>query len=249
MGQGLYTILRQVVAHETSLPPESIKVQVSTEYAVECGMTTASRATMLGSEATRRACVAINEKFSAGASLADLVGQGFGGEFICDFTSKPGKGGDNPVTHVTFGYAAQVVVLDDDGKMSKVVACHDVGRIMNQALCEGQIEGALHMGLGYALCEDMRCEEGVPESTKLGDLQILKAKHTPEIEVKLIEVPDVHTEYGAKGVGEIGLVPTAPAVAAALHSFDGIRRHTLPMRGSVAARAVLPKAVREDDHA
>ena len=249
MGQGLYTILRQVVAHETSIPPEKIMVQVSTEYAVECGMTTASRATMLGSEATRRACVAINKELQGGAALADLVGQGFHGEFICDFTSKPGKGGDNPITHVTFGYAAQVVILDEDGKLSRVVACHDVGRIMNQALCEGQIEGALHMGLGYALAEDMRCEQGVPESTKIGDLQILKAKHTPEIEVKLIEVPDPHTEYGAKGVGEIGLVPTAPAVAAALHSYDGIRRHTLPMRGSAAARAVLPKAVREDDHA
>ncbi len=249
MGQGLYTILRQVVAHETSIPPENIMVQVSTEYAVECGMTTASRATMLGSEATRRACVAINEELHSGVPLADLVGQGFHGEFICDFTTKPGKGGDNPITHVTFGYAAQVVVLDDDGKLSRVVACHDVGRIMNQALCEGQIEGALHMGLGYALCEDMRCENGVPESTKLGDLHILKAKHMPEIEVKLIEVPDPHTEYGAKGVGEIGLVPTAPAVAAALHAYDGIRRHSLPMRGSAAARAAMPRSAREDDHA
>jgi xanthine dehydrogenase molybdenum-binding subunit len=150
---------------------------------------------------------------------------------------------------VTFGYAAQVVILDDDGKLSRVVATHDVGRIMNRALCEGQIEGALHMGLGYALCEDMRSPGGVPESTKLNDLHILRAKNTPEIEVRLIEVPDLHTEYGAKGVGEIGLVPTAPAVAGALHAFDGIRRRDLPMRGSAAARAVLPRSVREEDHA
>ena len=120
---------------------------------------------------------------------------------------------------------------------------------MNQALCEGQIEGALHMGLGYALCEDMPSPGGVPESTKLNDLHILRAKHTPEIEVRLIEVPDVHTEYGAKGVGEIGLVPTAPAVAGALHAFDGIRRCNLPMRGSAAARAAMPRAAREEDHA
>jgi len=249
MGQGLYTILRQVVAHETGLDPEQIQVQVSTEYAVECGMTTASRGTMLGSEATRRASVLFKEKLDGGACLADLVGQGFDGEFICDFTSKPGEGGEHPVTHVPFGYAAQVVILDDDGKLSKVVATHDVGRIMNQALCEGQIEGALHMGLGYALCEDMPSPGGVPESTKLNDLHILRAKHTPEIEVRLIEVPDIHTEYGAKGVGEIGLVPTAPAVAGALHAFDGIRRRVLPMRGSAAARAVMPRSVREEDHA
>jgi selenium-dependent xanthine dehydrogenase len=250
MGQGLYTILRQVLHHETGINPGDIEVEVNTTYAVECGMTTASRATMLASEATRRAAVKLHEVLSSGKTLADLVGQEFGGEFICDFTVKPSKeGGEGEVTHVTFGYATQVVILDDDGKLKKVIAAHDVGRIMNRALCEGQLEGAIHMGLGYGLTEDLPVEGGWPVSTKLNDLQILRAKHVPEIEVRLIEVPDPHTKYGAKGVGEIGLVPTAGAVAGALYAFDGIHRTKLPMRGSAAARAILPRKFHEEDHA
>lgn len=249
MGQGLYTIIRQVLHHETGIDPNHIEVQVNTTYAVECGMTTASRATMLASEATRRAAVKLASALD-GASLSDLVGQEYGGEFICDFTVKPGsQGGEGEVTHVTFGYATQVVMLDDDGKLEKVIAAHDVGRIMNRALCEGQLEGAIHMGLGYGLTEDLPVEGGWPVSTKLNDLQILRAKHVPEIEVRLLEVPDPHTKYGAKGVGEIGLVPTAAAVAGALHAFDGIRRTQLPMRGSAAARAILPRKFHEEDHA
>jgi xanthine dehydrogenase molybdenum-binding subunit len=151
---------------------------------------------------------------------------------------------------MTFGYATQVVILDEAGVLKKVVAAHDVGRVMNRTTCEGQVEGSVHMGLGYALTEDCPTEGGFPVSTKFGDLQILRSRDTPEIEVKLIEVPDpIGACYGAKGVGEIGLVPTAGAVAGALQRFDGIYRHTLPMRGSAAARAILPRKKAEEDHA
>ena len=249
MGQGLMTVLRQVVHHETGLPVDAIDVEVSTKYAVECGMTTASRATMLAGEATRRAAVALRQALG-GRRLSDLEGQEFPGEFICDFTVQPGADDNpNPVTHVTFGYATQVVLLDEAGRLRKVVAVHDVGRVMNRSTCEGQVQGAIHMGLGYALTEDLPTLGGHLLSTKLADLHILSAKQTPEIEVHLLEVPDPHSEYGVKGVGEIGLVPTAPAVAAALHHHDGIWRNRLPMRGSAAARALLPKRMHEEDHA
>jgi len=227
--------------------PEHIRVETSTAFAVLCGMTTASRATMLTVEAARRACVGMNEALSV-APIGDLVGQEFAGEFICDFTVAPGGDEPNPVTHVTFGYATQVVLLDDEGKLQKVVAAHDVGRVMNRVACVGQVEGGVHMGLGFALTEDLPSDGGHLVSTKLADLGIIKAKHVPEIEVHLIEVPDPHTKYGVKGVGEIGLVPTAPAVAGALQRFDGLWRKHLPMRGSAAARAVLPRKMREPDH-
>ncbi len=248
MGQGLFTVLRGVVSRSTGVPAELIRVETSTEYAVLCGMTTASRATMLCVEAARRAC----KKMAAamhGRSLPDLVGEEFPGEFICDFTVAPGGPQVNPVTHVTFGYAAQVVLLGEDGTLSKVVAAHDVGRVMNRVACVGQIEGGVHMGLGFALTEDLPSEGGFLRSTKLADLGLIKARQMPEVEVMLIEVPDPHTEYGVKGVGEIGLVPTAPAVAAALRKFDGIWRTRLPMRGSAAARVALPRRLREPDHA
>ncbi len=248
MGQGLFTVLRGLVSRSTGVPAEQIRVETSTEFAVLCGMTTASRATMLCVEAARRACVRMSEALD-GSSLADLVGKEFAGEFVCDFTVAPGDAWENPVTHVTFGYAAQVVLLGEDGTLRKVVAAHDVGRVMNRVACVGQIEGGVHMGLGFALTEDLPTEGGFLKSTKLADLGLIKARQMPEVDVLLIEVPDPHTEYGVKGVGEIGLVPTAPAVAAALRKFDGIWRTTLPMRGSAAARVCLPRRMREPDHA
>ncbi len=247
MGQGFLTVVRQVVVHELGLPGEQVMVSVHSDEATTCGMTTASRATMLGCEAARRACLKLGEALQQ-ATLSELVGESYTGEFVCDFTSKPGKGGPNAKTHVTFGYAAQVAILDENGRLEKMVAAHDVGRVHHRKSCEGQIEGAVHMGVGYALTEDLPTEGGRLVSTQLNDLRILSARHTPEIEVILLEVPDPHSHYGTKGVGEIGLVPTAPAVAAALHRYDGIWRNRLPMGGSAAARAVLPRRLHEEDH-
>lgn len=97
-------------------------------------------------------------------------------------------------------------------------------------LCEGQIEGAVHMGLGYALSEEFPTdEEGRPTHMTLRSLGILRAKDVPLIEPLLVEVPQPRSPYGIKGMGEIGLVPTAGAVAAALHDLDGQWRVTLPM--------------------
>jgi xanthine dehydrogenase molybdenum-binding subunit len=114
------------------------------------------------------------------------------------------------------------------------VAIHDVGRAVNPQLCAGQVEGSVHMGLGYALTEDFPHDPatGFPTATTLRHLGILRPKDIPEIEVELLECPQPNAPYGIKGVGEIGLVPTAPAVAAALHAADGVWRNRLPMRRS-----------------
>ena len=116
-----------------------------------------------------------------------------------------------------------------------MIAAHDVGRAINPVQCAQQIEGAIHMGLGYALTEDLPCEGGRPVSTRMRDLGILPAAAMPEVEVILLEVPDPVGGYGSKGVGEIGLVPTAGAVASALWAYDGIRRTSLPMCDAPAA--------------
>jgi len=124
-----------------------------------------------------------------------------------------------------------MVVLDEGGSVDRVVAVHDVGRAVNPLLVEGQVEGSVHMGLGYALTEDFPADESaMPTATTLRQLGILRAKDMPAVEVRLVEVPQPRSPFGIKGVGEIGLVPTAPAVAAALHAFDGEHRHRLPMR-------------------
>ena len=246
MGQGLHTILRQVVSQETGLAPDLMDVRTVSLAEVECGMTTASRATALctaaGQIAARQLAGAL-----ATSPLADLAGRRFTGEFICDFTTAPGAAVAEPVTHMAFGFATQVVILDDEGMIAKVVAAHDVGRAINPQSCAGQIEGGVHMGLGYALSEDFPCVDGHPVHLGLRDLGILRAAHTPEIEVILIEVPDGVGGYGSKGVGEIGLVPTAGAVAAALYAHDGTWRNALPMSDAPAAQPSLPRSRRPEN--
>ena len=117
-------------------------------------------------------------------------------------------------THTAFGWATQVCILDENGQLERMIAAHDVGRAVNPDLCEGQIEGSVHMGLGYALTEELPTENGMPVTFKLRDLGVLRARDMPPCDVILVEDPEPEGPYGAKGVGEIGLVPTAGAVAA-----------------------------------
>ncbi len=109
---------------------------------------------------------------------------------------------------------------------------HDVGKAVNPMLVEGQVEGSVHMGLGYALTEEFPTdpETGFPTNTTLRSLGILRAKDVPEIEVRIVEVPQPRAPFGIKGVGEIGLVPTAPAVAAARRAATGHWATVLPMK-------------------
>ena len=124
-----------------------------------------------------------------------------------------------------------MVTLDaDSGTVDGVVAAHDVGRAVNPLLCEGQVEGAVHMGLGYALSEGFPCDEaGRPLNDTLRSLDIIRPKDMPPVEVILVEAAEPNSPYGIKGVGEIGLVPTAGAVAAAMRSHDGQWRTELPL--------------------
>jgi xanthine dehydrogenase molybdenum-binding subunit len=194
-------------------------------------MTTASRATSIVGNSIIDACRDFVADLSD-HSLEQLVGREYRGSWTCDWTNQPGAAttGAAICTHYSYSYAAQVVIADPAGEITKVIAAHDAGRIINPTLFEGQIEGSVHMGLGYALTEALETERGRPVSTRLGKCGVLRAKQMPEIEVIGVEVPDEFGAFGCKGVGEIGLVPTAPAVANALWKVDGVRRRTLPMR-------------------
>jgi xanthine dehydrogenase molybdenum-binding subunit len=100
------------------------------------------------------------------------------------------------------------------------------------------------MGLGYALTEELPCEDGRPVTASLREIGVLRGRDMPRTEVILVEEPEPEGPFGAKGVGEIGLVPTAAAVAGALEAFDGVRRTTLPMKDSPAARAMSVGRIR-----
>ncbi|MDH3500290.1 MAG: selenium-dependent xanthine dehydrogenase [Acidimicrobiia bacterium] len=230
MGQGVHTVALQVAAQELNHAPERIRVVVDTTRELGAGQTTGSRGTLMGAGAVQAACQ---------AAVADgcKVGVDYEGEYRVDWTNKLGDDLEHPILHSAFGYAAQVVIADAaTGRVEKVVAAHDVGKAVNPLLCRGQIEGAVHMGLGYALTEDFPNDDwGRPTNMTIRSLGILRPKDVPEIEVILVEAPQPRAPYGIKGVGEIGLVPTAGAVAAALHAVDGKWRTRLPMRAATRA--------------
>ncbi len=229
MGQGVHTMAIQFFCQETGLPAEIVEVRVDTAADAPAGMTTASRATSIIGNAVLDACRKLTADLQR-HSLETLVGRVYEGEWVCDWTTPPGDDGEEVLTHYSYGYATQVVILNETGEIERVVAAHDAGKVINPLLFEGQIEGAIHMGLGYALTEELVLEKGIPKSTRLRKLGILRAKEMPEIKVVPVEVPDPYGPYGAKGVGEIGLVPTAAAVANAYCQLDGIRRYQLPLR-------------------
>lgn len=228
MGQGVHNMALQTLCEETNLNPEIIEVIVDTEAQIKTGMTTSSRATALVGLAVIHAAKAFKQDLET-QSLQALVGKIYTGQFVCDWTTKPGVTDREPIIHYSYGYAAQVCILDENGKIVKMIAAHDGGKIMNPMLFEGQIEGGVHMGLGYALSEDLPMKDGYLVSDRMKDLQILRAHETPEIKVIGVEVKDEIGPYGAKGIGEIGLVPTAAAVANALTTFDGLKRTSLPL--------------------
>jgi len=231
MGQGINTVAMQVAIEELgqhlAIDERRVRVVVDTTRELGLGQTTGSRGTLMGAGAVQDACrTALEAGLTRGI---DHVG-----EYRVDWTTKLGDPGvTNPIIHSTFGYATQLVVIDrETGKIERVVAAHDVGRAVNPTLCEGQIEGSIHMGLGYALSEDFPAdpETGFPTNMTLRSLGILRAKDVPPMKVMLVESPQPNAPYGIKGVGEIGLVPTAGAVAKALHELDGVWRTHLPMR-------------------
>jgi len=228
MGQGVHNMAIQTLHQETGIDPDIINVIVDTSAGLPTGMTTSSRATALVGNAIIDAAKTITKDLQNN-SLKELSGNIYSGKYICDWTTKPGDKTDKPLIHFSYGYATQVVILDEFGKINKVIAAHDGGKIMNKMLFEGQIEGAVHMGLGYALSEDLPMKDGKPLSYKFNDLGIIRAKDMPKVEVIGIEEKDPVGPYGAKGIGEIGMVPTAAAVANALYTYDGKRRHQLPM--------------------
>ncbi len=238
MGQGLLTVLIQFAVEVTGLPAELFRPRVDSTFALGCGQTTGSRATLFGGNAVKSAATKLRAALDEGKTLAELDGEIFAADVVVDDTTAPGARVSKVKTHTSFGFATQLCILDEDGRVERFVAAHDVGRAVNPTLCEGQIQGSVHMGLGYALTETLDCEGGWPVTYKLRDIGVLRARDMPEVDVILVEEPEPEGPFGAKGVGEIGLVPTAGAVAGALSAFDGVQRMVLPMKESPAGAAM-----------
>jgi selenium-dependent xanthine dehydrogenase len=228
MGQGIATVVLQIVAEATGLPRSAIRVHTpDTMVTPDSGTTTASRQTLVTGEAARRAAVALYQDLSD-RPLAELEGREYYREFEA-VTDPMTSDKPNRVSHIAYAYATQVVILDTEGRVKRVVAAHDVGRVINLNGVEGQIEGGVVMGLGYALTEEFPLSNGVPTAS-FSTLGLMRSTQVPEIECIIIEKNPSGLAYGAKGMGEIVCVATPPAVAGAFFRRDGKLRNNLPLQ-------------------
>ncbi len=227
IGQGLGTVLVQIVCETTGLPREAVVyAPPNTGNSPDSGTTSGSRQTLITGEAARRACELLNAAM-ANSSLADLEGEIYYAEYLAK-TDPLGSPKPNPVSHVAYGYATQVAILGEDGKLRKIIAAHDVGRAVNPLSVEGQIEGGVVMSMGFALTERYPLTDCKP-TAKFGTLGLLRANEIPEIEPIIVEKAGLQVAYGAIGIGEITAIPTAPAIADAYYRLDGKARSRLPL--------------------
>ena len=234
IGQGLGTVLTQMVCTQTGIARADVVYERSNTYcAPDSGTTSGSRQTLFTGEACRRACADLIEAMK-GKTLTELEGQEFYGEYLGK-TDPLGAPVPNPVSHVAYGYATQVCILNEEGRVERMIAAHDVGKAVNPTSVEGQIEGGVVMSLGYALTERYPLTDCKP-TAKFGTLGLFRANQIPEITPIIVEKPGLNVACGAIGIGEITSIPTAPAVADAYFRFDGVRRTSLPLEGTPYSR-------------
>jgi CO/xanthine dehydrogenase Mo-binding subunit len=204
----------------------------NTWIAPDSGDTSGSRQTLVTGEACRRACEKLMEAKSQGKTLKDLAGQEFYGEYLAK-TDPLGANVPNPVSHVAYGYATQMCIINPKtGRIEKMEAAHDVGKAVNPLSCEGQIEGGVVMSMGYALRENYPIDENCKPIEKYGSLGLFRAHEIPEIKAIVIDKPGLDVACGAIGIGEITSIPTAPAITDAYYRYDGERRYALPISGT-----------------
>ena len=173
IGQGCATVFLQMLAEATGLPLEKLRnMGANSEVAPDSGTTSGSRQTLITGEAVRMAAAELRADLDgAGGDLSALEGLEYSAEFF-DPTDKLGADKPNPKSHVAYGFATHVVILDDDGRVKEVYAAHDSGKVVNPTSIQGQIEGGVLMGLGYALTEDFPLKDCVPQA-KFGTLGLM----------------------------------------------------------------------------
>ena len=230
IGQGLGTVLVQMTVTNTDLKRDDIVYERSNTWiAPDSGTTSGSRQTMITGEACRRACEKLMEAKGSDKSLKDLIGQEFYGDYLAK-TDPLGADVPNPVSHVAYGYATQVCILNEKtGKIDRMIAAHNVGKAVNPLSCEGQIEGGVVMSIGYAVREKYPIDENCKPIEKYGSIGLFRAHEIPKIDAIVIDKPGLNVACGAIGIGEITSIPTAPAITDAYYRYDGSRRYVLPI--------------------
>ena len=168
-----------------------------------------------------------------------------------------GKGQYNPSTialdgdmqgspYETYAYATQIAEVEVNSetgevKVTKIVCAHDVGKAIHKINVEGQIEGGVAMGIGFALTEKVDIKNGIVKNDDLNNYIIQTTQDMPEIHSVIVEDPALSGPYGAKGVGEPALIPVAPAILNAIYDAVGVRITSLPATADVVLKAIKEK--------
>jgi CO/xanthine dehydrogenase Mo-binding subunit len=268
IGQGMTTVLSQIVADELGLPPESVSMLATdTSRVPDSGPTVASRSTMMSGNALKDACIKIKSVLlDEAAEMLNcqisniMIDEGkiiTQGKMIplldviksCSLKRKPlsaegwvispPTSWDDNTGHgdayIVYAWASNLVKVKIDketGEVNvlKVWTAHDVGKAINPASAEGQIEGGALQGIGYALTEDMTADSnGAIRNSEFSTYIIPTAEDQPEIIPLIVEHPFPWGPYGAKGFGEQPLMGLAPAIANAVYDACGVRIKELPV--------------------
>ena len=249
IGQGSDTILTQIAADALDAPTHAVRrVTGDTDRTPDAGKTSASRQTFVSGNATRLAAEDLLRRMELAGPDLGLLDEGADGcilvgEGTYDPRTTPLDADGQGVPYETYAFGAQIAVVDVDVELGttlvrRIVAAHDVGRAINPMLVEGQIHGGIAQGLGMALLEAY--EPG--RTDNLHDYLIPTFGDVPPIEVHIVEDPEPAGPFGAKGVGEPALIPTAPAILAAIRDAIGVRIDRVPATPSRVLAAIRGRA-------
>ncbi len=247
IGQGSNTIMAQIAAEALGVPASRIRlVTGDTDLTRDAGKTSASRQTFVSGNAVRLAAEDLRAQLArlGNADLAALPEVAKGcvaigrGRYDPPTTALDADG--QGVPYATYGFAAQLAEVEVDVELGtvkalRIVAAHDVGRAINPVQVEGQVHGGIAQGLGLALME-----EYLPGRTEnLHDYLVPTIGDVPPIEVILVEDAEPLGPFGAKGIGEPALIPTAPAILGAIHHATGVRIAAVPATPDRVRAAIL----------
>jgi CO/xanthine dehydrogenase Mo-binding subunit len=232
VGQGVYTVMAQIAAEALGIPPQRIEMTpLDTAEVPNAGSASASRHVYVSGNAVMRACQEAKAKWEdllraeTGEMHVEVEHTYHARSARLTTTYDPETGQCDP--HITYGYATQIALVEVDTETGEVEvlklwAAQDMGRAINPAMAKGQIGGGVHMGLGYALTEEFIQQEGLVRTPSFAEYQIPTVLDMPlEIVPLIVEVAEPTGPYGAKGLGEMTTLPTAPAVINAIHDATG----------------------------
>ncbi len=253
VGEGSHTALAQIAAEALGIDYAKVRVAlVDTSVVPDAGSSSASRHVYISGNAVMRACQEALHKREA--ALRDETGEKhvvgkyeYHGRSVRPTTPyDPETGMCDP--HISYGYAAQIALVEVDvetgeTEVLEVWAAQDVGKAINPGMVKGQAGGGVHMGLGYALTEEFIQKEGLVKTRRFSEYHIPTTADMPhELETIIVEVPDPTGPFGAKGVGEMTTLPTAPAILSAIHDAVGVWIDNLPATAEKVWRAMQSKS-------